>query len=130
MDDCSFWDDSKTIDDIFNALDDQYGKLHYGSIKYNHDAMYWAGYLYRCFSYSYDISSKQAYKKLHLKEVISMYEPYHTLDISHAIERMLEKNISFNADDDLIRGVEILKRIRQQSVREQRMPFEIKKRNS
>ena len=113
MDDCSFLDDSKTANDIFYELDEQYGKTTYGSIKYNHDAMYWAGYLYRCFSYTYEISSKQAYKTLPLKEVISLYEPYHTLDISHAIERMLEeKNISFNSDDNFKRGVEILKRIR------------------
>lgn len=50
---------------------------------------------------------------LPLKEVISLYEPYHTLDVSHAIERMLEeKNISFNEYDLLRRGVEVLKEIR------------------
>ena len=113
MDDCSFLDDSKTINDIFLELDNQYGKTNYGSKKYNHNAMYWAGYLYRCFSYVYEITSKQAYKILPLKEVISLYEPYHTLDVSHAIERMLEeKNISFDEDDNLKRGVDILRRIR------------------
>ncbi|MCR4660578.1 MAG: antitoxin [Clostridia bacterium] len=118
MDDCSFLDDSKTIDDIFTELDEQYGKTNYGSIKYSRDAMYWVGYLYRCFSYTYEISSKQVYKVLPLKEVISLYVPYHTLDISHAIERILEeKKISFNADDNLRRGFEILKRIRERKRR-------------
>ena len=66
-----------------------------------------------CFVYTYEITSKQAYKLLSLKEVISLYEPYHTLDVSHAIERMLEeKNISFNEYDLLRRGVEVLKEIR------------------
>lgn len=118
LDDYSFLDDSKSIEDIFIELDNQYGKTNYGTIKYNHDAMYWAGYLYRCFAYTYEVSSKQAYKMLPLKEVISLYEPYHTLDISHAIERMLEaKNISFNYEDNLRRGVEILKKIRKQNMR-------------
>lgn len=116
LDDYSFLDDSKTVDDIFVELDNQYGKTTYGSIKYNHDAMYWAGYLYRCFSYTYEISSKQAYKLLPLKEVISIFEPYHTLDIIQAIERILEaKKISFNSDDNIKRGVEILKKIRKAS---------------
>ena len=53
MDDYSFLDDSKTIEDIFKELDQQYGKTTYGSIKYNSDSMYWVGYLYRCFSYIY-----------------------------------------------------------------------------
>lgn len=117
LDDYSFLDDTKTLEDIFIELDNQYGKTTYGSIKYNHNSMYWAGYLYRCFSYTYEISSKQAYKLLPLKEVISLYEPYHTLDISQAIERMLEaKNISFKSEDNIKRGVEILRRIRQQNV--------------
>lgn len=116
LDDCSFLDDSKTIEDIFIELDNQYGKTTYGSIKYNHNSMYWAGYLYRCFSYTYEISSKRAYKLLPLKEVISLYEPYHTLDILQAIERMLEaKNISFNSEDNIKRGVAILRKIREQN---------------
>ena len=116
LDNCSFLDDSKSVDDIFIELDNQYGKTTYGSVKYNHDAMYWAGYLYRCFAYTYEITSKQAYKLIPLKEVISLYEPYHTLDVSHAIERMLEeKNISFNEEDLLKRGVELLKEIRKEN---------------
>ncbi len=116
LDDYSFLDDSKTVEDIFTELDNQYGKTTYGSIKYNHNLMYWAGYLYRCFSYIYELSSKQAYKLLPLKEVISCYEPYHTLDVSQAIERMLEaKKISFDSEDNIKRGVEILKKIRKQN---------------
>lgn len=116
LDDSSFLDDTKVVEDIFVDLDNQYGKTTYGSVKYNHNSMYWAGYLYRCFSYTYEITSKQAYKLLPLKEVISLYEPYHSLDISHAIERMLEaKNISFDSEDTLRKGVDILKRIRKQN---------------
>ena len=113
LDNLSFLESSKTIDNIFEELDAQYGKSTYGSIKYHHDAMYWAGYLYRCFAYTYEITSKQAYKLLPLGEVISSFEPYHTLDIEHAIERLLEaKKISFEMDELNERGISILRHIR------------------
>ena len=116
LDNSSFLEDSKTIDDIFDSLNKQYGELNYGSVKYHRDVMYWAGYLYRQFSYTYKISSKQAYKMLPLKYVASTFEPYHTLDISQAIERLLEsKNISFNDEDMVKKGVVILRNIRKAS---------------
>ena len=66
LDSKAFLDDSKTINDIFADLDLQYGKTTYGSLKYNKDTMYWVGYLYRYFCYTYDVSSKPAYKYLPL----------------------------------------------------------------
>lgn len=115
LDDLSFLETNKTVDNIFEELVEQYGESNYGSIKYHHDAMYWAGYLYRVFAYIYEITSKQAYRLLPLGEVISSFEPYHTLDILHAIERLLEaKNISFDGEEMNKRGVAILKEIRKQ----------------
>ena len=73
LDSKAFLDDSKTINDIFADLDLQYGKTTYGSLKYNKDIMYWVGYLYRYFCYTYDVSSKQAYKYLPLKYVASTF---------------------------------------------------------
>ena len=113
LDSKAFLDDSKTINDIFNGLDLQYGKTSYGSVKYNKDIMYWVGYLYRYFCYTYDVSSKQAYKYLPLKYVASTFISYHSLDVSQAIERLLEaKKISFKEEDILRRGVDILRVIR------------------
>lgn len=113
LDNKSFLDDSKTIDNIFFELDLQYGKTSYGSLKYDKEIMYWAGYLYRYFCYTYDLSSKQAYKYLPLKYIASTYISYHSLDVSHAIERLLEaKNISFKEEDVLRRGVDILRTIK------------------
>ncbi len=113
LDNLSFLESNKTIDNIFEELDIQYGKSNYGSIKYHQDAMYWTGYLYRCFVYTYEITSKQAYKLLPLKEVISTFEPYHTLDIEHAVERLLEaKKISFDSEELNRRGVSILRHIK------------------
>lgn len=113
LDNNSFLSDSKTVEDIFADLDNQYGKTSYGSVKYNQEAMYWAGYLYRYFAYTYELSSKQVYKLLPLKEVIRMYLPYHTMDVSMAIERLLEaKNISFNENDIIKSNLTIMKHIR------------------
>lgn len=113
LDNNSFLSDSKTIDDIFNDLDNQYGKTSYGSVKYNQEAMYWTGYLYRYMAYTYELSSKQVYKLLPLKEVVRAYLAYHTMDVQVAIERLLEaKNISFNENDNFKRNLSIMKQIR------------------
>ena len=111
----AFLDDSKTIDDIFKELDNQYGSTNYGSEKYNKDIMYWCGYLYRYFCYTYDISSKQAYMFLPLKYVSSTYDAYHTLDTSLAIDRLLEaKGIDLSKEALIKKGVEYLKQHQEQ----------------
>ena len=113
LDDLSFLYDTKTIADIYLELDEQYGKSNYGSIKYHHNAMYWAGYLYRYFAYTYEITSKQAYKLLPLKEIISTFEPYHTLDVSEAIYRLLEaKKMTFDEDKLEERKLSIMRHVR------------------
>lgn len=113
LDNLSFLDDTKTVTDIFECINEQYGELSYGKVKFHQEIMYWCGYLYRYFVYTYEISSKQAYKLLPLKYVASTYLPYHTLDVSQAIERLLEaKNISFSDEDMIRKGVSILRTIR------------------
>ena len=113
LDNLSFLYDTKTISDIYLELDEQYGKSNYGSIKYHRDAMYWTGYLYRYFVYTYEITSKQAYKILPLKEVISTFEPYHTLDVSEAIYRLLEaKKMTFDEDKLEDRYLSIMRHVR------------------
>lgn len=116
LDQLSFLDDTKDLRDIFYELDEQYGKTNYGSVKYNKNAMYWAGYLYRYFVYTYEITSKLAYKLLPLGEVISSFEPYHTLDVSEAIYRLLEaKNLTFDEDKKEERYLAIMRSVREHS---------------
>ena len=52
--------------------------------------MYWIGYIYRYFSFTYDLSSSQVYKIIKPKELRGLFLPYHTMDPSQAIERILE----------------------------------------
>lgn len=57
---------------------------------YEKDIMYWIGYVYRYWSYTYEISSKQVYKYISGTELFGLYKAYHTLDCSKVIERIME----------------------------------------
>ena len=103
-------DDTKSIPAIFWEIEEEYGESSCGSVKYHRDIMYWCGYLYRYFSYVYELSSKQVYKYLPLKYVASTYEAYHTMDIKFAIERLLEaKGIDLSKGALIKKGVKYLK---------------------
>lgn len=103
-------DDTKSIPAIFWEIEEEYGESNYGSVKYHRDVMYWCGYLYRYFSYFYELSSKQAYKYLPLKYISSSFEAYHTMDIKAAIDRLLEsKGIDLSKVALIKKGVQYLK---------------------
>lgn len=111
FDSTAILDDTKSNKTIFEELEEQYGNSECGCIeKYNKDVMHWCGYLYRYFSYTYELSSKQVYKYLPLEYVSSTYEAYHSLDIGHAIERLLEaKGIDLSNEALMRKGVAFLK---------------------
>lgn len=92
-------DDTLTKDDIFDALEEEYGISNYGSIKYTKEELYWIGHIYRYFSYTYELPSKKVYKIIKPKELRSLYQSYHTFDTEFALERILEaKKIDVNID--------------------------------
>lgn len=99
--------------DVLERIDEEYGVSTYGSVKYTHDEMYWIGYLYRYFCVTYDVTSSHVYKTIKPKELRDVYLPYHTLDPSQAIERILEaKGLLLSEEEELQRQYEIFKRIR------------------
>ncbi len=99
FDSLAILDDSLTITDIFQKLDEEFGKTSYGKVKYEKEVLFWIGYIYRHFAYAYDLSSKYVYKLIKPKELNGLYYVYHTFDPSAAIERILEeKNISFDQE--------------------------------
>ena len=99
--------------DILDMIEKQYGNLTYGSVKYTHDEMFWIGYLYRYFCYTYGLSSVQAYKTVKPKELRGLFFAYHTMDPSQAIERILEaKGLLVDEETELNRQFEIFKRVR------------------
>ena len=115
------WLDSGTIlasnmqpADLLALVEEQYGPSGYGSEKYTYNEMYWMGYVYRYYAYTYQCSSVSVYKTIKPKELRGLFLPYHTLDPSQAIERILEaKGISENRELDIMHQYEVFRRIRQ-----------------
>lgn len=109
----AYLDGTLTKDEVFELIKEEYGESNYGKNKYNSEALYWIGYLYRYFSYTYELTSKQVYRYVKPKELNGLYLAYHTLDCAQAIERILEaKNISFDIDEQNKRLLQIIKETR------------------
>lgn len=99
--------------DILDMIEEQYGELKYGSVKYTHNEMFWIGYLYRYFCYTYKLSSVQVYKIVKPRELRGLYLAYHTLDPAQAIERILEaKGLCGDEETEIKRQYEIYRKIR------------------
>ena len=99
--------------DLLILIDEEYGRSDYGSVKYSPNELYWIGYIYRYYAYTYNMTSRQVYKTVKPKELRGLFLPYHTMDPSQAIDRILEaKGLSNNESDEEKRQFEIYKRIR------------------
>ena len=104
--------------DILQLVDEEYGATYYGSVKYTHDEMYWIGYLYRYFAFTYELSSAQVYKIVKPKELRGLFLPYHTLDPAQAVERILEaKGMILDENRELERQYAIFKKVRRQTTK-------------
>lgn len=99
--------------DLLDLVEEQYGPSEYGSIKYTHNEMFWIGYVYRYFAYTYERSSASIYREIKPKELRDVFLPYHTLDPAQAIERILEAGgQEINQENDLMRQYRIFRKIR------------------
>lgn len=98
---------------VLNEVDSQYGPTSYGKERYGREELYWLGYLYRYWAYTYEKSSKQVYKQVKAKDLRKLYYPYHSLDPAQAIERILEGIGSGEEEEEdyTEKGVEILRGI-------------------
>ena len=113
LDNQSILDSNIQANDILTLVDEEYGATDYGSVKYTHNEMYWIGYIYRYFVITYELTSMQVYKIVKPKELKGLFLPYHTMDPSQAIERLLEaKGMFIDEETELQRQYEIFKRIR------------------
>lgn len=109
----AYLDGSITKDEVFELIEDEYGESSYGKNKYSEQVLHWIGYLYRYFSYTYELTSKQVYRYVKPKELNGLYLAYHSLDCAQAIERILEaKNISFDIEEQNKRLLQIIKETR------------------
>lgn len=117
IDSCEILETNMQAKDILERIEEQYGKSNYGSKRYTKNELYWIGYIYRYFSYTYEKSSVQIYKIVKPKELRALFLPYHTLDPSQAIERILEAKNLFIVDDkaEIVRQYKIYKSIRDEN---------------
>lgn len=97
FDDKRFLLQSTSTDEIFDLLDEEYGKSSYGQTKYTEDQMFWIGYIFRCIAIKYNLTSKAVYKLFDAKEIVKHYNIGHTFDIVQAAERMME-SINYESD--------------------------------
>ena len=114
MDNLSFLQTNLQPKDMLERVDEEYGESNYGSKKFAANEMYWIGYIYRYYAYTYGKSSQQIYKTLKPKDLRDVYLPYHTMDPAQAIDRILEsKGIYSNVVREETVQYEIFKRVRQ-----------------
>ena len=95
---------------LVEQVDEEYGSKGYGSARYEANELYWMGYVYRAWSLAYGLPSKAVYAQIGARELRSLYYPYHSLDPLDAVERIREA--AGIPDDDITRGVNILRRLR------------------
>lgn len=118
LDNQSILDSNIQANDILQLVDEEYGVTNYGSVKYTHNEMYWIGYIYRYFAIACEMTSAQVYKMIKPKELKGLFLPYHTMDPSQAVERILEaKGLLMDENMELQRQYEIFKRIRAQKTK-------------
>ncbi len=99
--------------DVLDLINEEYGVSNYGTVKYTRNEIYWIGYIYRYFAITYELTSAQVYKIIKPKELRGLFLPYHTMDPSQAIERILEaKGMLTDENKELERQYEIFKKIR------------------
>ena len=97
MDDLSLLDTLIGEEEIYSYVSNNI-KMTRGVV-YPKEVMYWIGYLLREWSYRYQEYSISILKKVSLKYLASVYNPYHSLDILKAIERIAEDN-GIDLDED------------------------------
>ena len=113
FDDLSILDTNIYEKDIMIRLDEEYGVSNYGKVRYTKNEMFWIGYMYRYFSYTYKKTSRQVYKIIKPKELRGLFLPYHTMDPAQAIERILEaKGLPVNGEMTIEQQYMVFKRIR------------------
>lgn len=117
FDDKSILNTNLQVNDVLDLIIEEYGETSYGSVKYTKNEMFWMGYIYRYFAYTYGFSTLDVYRIIKPKELRGLFLTYHTFDPSEAIERIMEaKGLLLNDDEKFDRQYQIFKRIRKESI--------------
>lgn len=95
---------------VISEIEEEFGKTNYGKVKFSENEMYWRGYLYRYWGYTYGKTSKQVYRIIKPTELRTLFFPYHSIDCSATIERILEAKEQ-DEEGFIEKGVAILRRL-------------------
>lgn len=74
---------------VINELS-KYQSINRGKQKISSDIIYWIGYIYRYWSYVFEVNSKKVFSIIQSEELEKLYGAYHTLDPKSAIERICD----------------------------------------
>lgn len=92
FDDTTVLLDSSSNQTFIDEIDEQFGKTTFGGGKsINREVMYWIGYVYRYWAYTYEIPSSELFGKVQPKILEKRYELYHSMDVEYLIERIIEE---------------------------------------
>ena len=61
---------------VISEIEEEFGKTNYGKVKFSENEMYWMGYLYRYWCYTYGRTSKQVYRIIKPTELRTLFFPY------------------------------------------------------
>ena len=77
------------------------------------DELFWIGYIYRCWAYAYELSSRAVYKISSVTDMHAVYFAYHSMDPLNAVRRLMEaKGIDPDGECTIEAGVRLLREIR------------------
>lgn len=110
MDKNGFLFEASNMNSVLDDIEKEFGKSDYGKKKYYSEELYWMGYIYRYWCYTYEKTSKQVYKIVKPEELRSLYFPYHSLDPAQAIERIMEAK-GLIEKDFTQKGVDVFRKI-------------------
>ncbi len=106
FDDTTILLESSSNQTLIEEIDEQYGKTSFGKSKDdNKEMMFWVGYIYRYWSYIYEVSSKQLFSQVQPHLLMDRYELYHSMDPKYVIERICEEEEIYIAPNKTIEEV-------------------------
>ena len=77
---------------IVREIDDQYGITRFGRPNtVGQEVLYWAGYVYRYWSFTREIPSKLLIQKVRPEELFKRYDIYHSFGLDYLIDRLSEE---------------------------------------
>jgi len=91
FDDGSIMQSAVGINGMFQLIEEEYGKSHYGKKKYSSEELFWIGYIYRYWQCTYETSSRLIYKIITGEGLRALYYSYHTLSASKCIMRIMDE---------------------------------------